>query len=121
MRTEVTDNYIIFGSGGRQFEHTESKTRGTRNNQLLDPESGNNSETWDFRSPHFGLKDSPSLGAIAMKEVCKSYSPGKQHTLATPAIEKYKEHLKEESNDNTNATTELANIIRANQAKKSTD
>ena len=40
MRSKITGNYIIFGSGGRQLEHTESKTRGTRNNQLLDPESG---------------------------------------------------------------------------------
>ena len=112
MRSEITGNYIIFGSGGRQLEHTESKTRGTRNNQLLDPESGNNSEAWDFRSPHFGIKDSPSLGAAAMEEVCRSHSPGDQHTLSTPATEQSKEHLKEEFNDNLNIAAELDNIIK---------
>ena len=50
---EITSNYILFGSGGRQLKHTESKTRGTINNYLLDPESGKNSETCDFRSPRF--------------------------------------------------------------------
>ena len=104
MLSEITGKYIIFGSGGRQLKHTESKTRGTRNNQPLNLESGNNSEAWDFKSPHFGLKDSPSLGAAAMEEVCRSHSPGDRHTLSTPETEQFKEHLKEESNDNLNIT-----------------
>ena len=52
---------------------TGNKTLGIGTNQLSNPKIGNKSEPWGFRSPNFGFKDSPTLGAAATKNIGEFY------------------------------------------------
>ena len=73
MQSEITGRYIMFGSGGRHSRHTEDKNLGINSNLSSDPKIGNKSEAWGFRSPSFGFKDAPSLGAAAKKNMGEFY------------------------------------------------
>ena len=124
MRSEITGRYIIFGSSRRNFRHSEIETQGISSNQLSNPKIGNKSEALDFRSPSFGLKYSPSLGAAATKnmgEFYMSHCPEDMHKLNTPVVKQPKEYLEKEFNDDLNVTAELDNVIKTNQARKSAE
>ena len=72
---------------------------------MSDSKIGNKLEAWGFRSPNFGFKDSPSLGATAKKsmgEFYKSYCPEDMQKLNPPVVKQAKECLERAFKDDVN-------------------